>query len=127
MLVIDDEPLLVKVMSRLLSRTHCVDATTSAKQALSRLIDGERYAIIFCDVLMPEMNGLDFFDEVARQVPAQARRIVFVTGGITDATLRARLTKIGAPVLHKPVDWQVLAQLVDEYFELDASSAIAGE
>lgn len=127
MLVIDDEPLIVEVLRRLLSQANRVDATTSAKQALGRLIDGDRYDIIFCDILMPEMNGLDFFDEVARRVPAQARRIVFVTGGVTDPALRTRLSKIDAPVLDKPVDYRVLQQLADEYLELDASSANAGE
>ncbi len=126
-LVLDDEPLILDVMRRLLSRTHRVDATTSAKQALGRLLAGERYDIIFCDVRMPEMNGLDFFDEVARQIPAQARRIVFVTGGITNPALRTRLTTIGAPVLDKPVDYRVLAQLADDYLEPEGTSATAGE
>ena len=119
MWVIDDEPLIVDVLRRLLSQTNRVDIATSAKQALGRLLAGERYDIVFCDILMPEMNGLDFFDEVARRVPAQARRIVFVTGGVTDPEMRKRLSKLDAPVLDKPVDYRVLQQLADEYLELE--------
>lgn len=126
-LLIDDEPLIIDVLKRLLSRTHAVETATSANQALGRLIAGERYDIIFCDILMPLVNGLDFFDEVSRQIPGQARRIVFVTGGINDPVLRARLSKTDAPVLDKPVDYRVLQQLADEYLELDASSASTGE
>lgn len=126
-LFIEDEPLLLHVMTKLLSRTHRVDAATSAKQALVWLLDGERYDIVFCDIHMPEMNGLEFFDAVVRQVPCQARRIVFLTGGITDPSLRTRLSKADVPVLDKPVDYRVLQQLADEYLELDASSTSAEE
>jgi CheY-like chemotaxis protein len=126
-LVIDDEPLIVHIVGKLLSQTHRVDVTTRAKDALECLLRGERYDIIFCDISMPAMTGLDFFDQVARQVPAQARRIVFVTGGITDPAMHARLSKIDVPVLEKPVDYRVMQQLADDYIDLRASPIAASE
>lgn len=127
MLVIDDEPLLLSALQRLLSLTNRVDVTTSAEDAVERLLRGERYDIILCDVLMPEMTGVDFFDEVARRLPAQALRIVFVTGGVTDPALRERLHESGAPVLEKPVEFRVLQDLADEYADAQEPRAAASE
>ena len=124
-LVVDDEPLLIRIVGRLLSEVHRVDLTTSAKDALGRLLSGERYDIVFCDVLMPGMNGVEFYEEVARKSPAQARRIVFVTGGVTDPTLRTRLASMEVPVLEKPVDIRVMQRLADEYLEMSLASRLA--
>jgi CheY-like chemotaxis protein len=127
-LVVDDEPLLAQILGRLLSDAHRVDVTTSVRDALDRMVRGERYDIVFCDVLMGEMSGLDFLDEVVRHVPGQARRIVFFTGGVTDPALRARLDMAAAPVLEKPVDIRVMLRLVDEYQALSASpQAVASD
>ncbi len=126
-LVVDDEPLLVRIVGRLLSEVHRVDLATSAHDALDRLLSGERYDIVFCDVMMPEMNGVEFYEEVAQRSPAQARRIVFVTGGVTDSALRTRLASKGVPVLEKPVDIRVMQRLADEYLEMPAAQAAASE
>lgn len=127
-LLVDDEPLLVQVLTRLLSEVHAVDASTSAKDALGRLLRSEPYDVIFCDVSMPGMSGVDFYDEVSRRSPAQARRIVFITGGVLDAAVRQRLADIDVPVLEKPVELRLLLRLADEYLELGATKqASAGE
>ncbi len=126
-LVVDDEPLLVRIVGRLLSVVHRVHITTSAKDALRRILSGERYNIVFCDVMMPEMNGVEFYEKVAQTNPAQARRIVFITGGVTDPALRTRLTSKEVPVLEKPVDIRLMQRLADEYLEMPAAQAAASE
>ena len=37
--------------------------------------------MILCDLMMPEMTGMDLYDELAPRAPAQAERIIFMTGG----------------------------------------------
>lgn len=112
-LVVDDEPRSAWVLAKLLADDHRVDVASSAKDALGRLLWGERYDVILCNVSMPEMGGLDFHEEVARRLPAQARRIVFLTGGTTDPATRARLDAVGCVVLEKPIDMVCLRRLVD--------------
>jgi CheY-like chemotaxis protein len=62
---------------------------------------------------MPEMSGIDFHDEVARSLPAQARRIVFVTGGVANRAHLARIETSQRMVLAKPVDVDQLRAVVD--------------
>ncbi len=114
-LVVDDEPLVTQALARLLSMKHHVDAAGGGREALSRLLSGERYDVILCDISMPDITGLDVYDEVARQLPEQAARIVFVTGGITSASHRARLDAISALVLEKPVDVDCILSVVDDF------------
>jgi CheY-like chemotaxis protein len=111
-LVIDDDPAMAKVIQLLLGDYHDVEVFTSARRALARLHDGERYDAIVCDVMMPEMSGVDFHAELAEHEPDLASGIIFLTGGAF--TLRARefLDRIPNPCLEKPFDFENLRALV---------------
>jgi CheY-like chemotaxis protein len=126
-LVVDDEPLMGRALSIVLSDAHRVDVVTSAKDALGRLLWGERYDVILSDITMPEMNGVEFHDAVARVSPAQARRIVFVTGGVLDGALHARIEASGRTVLEKPVEVDRLLSLVDAHVGGGPPLTAAGE
>jgi CheY-like chemotaxis protein len=111
-LVVDDEPLLAAALVRMLSGDYDVDSTIDPKEALARLASGQRYDAILCDVCMPVVSGVDFHEEVARDEPMQASRIVFVTGGVTDARLAERLAALPNAVLGKPLERRVLERAV---------------
>ena len=65
---------------------HEVVDLTSAEQALERIRKGERFDLIFCDLMMPRVTGMDFHAALAVEAPEQARRTVFLTGGACGAT-----------------------------------------
>lgn len=79
-LVVDDESAIGKAIRRILSGEHDVTLETDARSAFERLTH-ETFDVIFCDLMMPNMSGMDFFDQVAARSPALAERIVFLTGG----------------------------------------------
>jgi CheY-like chemotaxis protein len=103
-LVVDDEPLLAAALVRMLSNDYDVESTIDPQEALARLASGQRYDAILCDVCMPVVTGVDFHDEVARHEPMLASRIVFITGGVTDAGLAERLGALPNAVLGKPLE-----------------------
>lgn len=111
-LIVDDEPLLGRALSLVLSDVHHVDVVTSAKDAIVRLLSGEYYDVILSDIAMPGMNGVDFYDQVARTHPHQARRIVFVTGGVVNDAVRARVEATQRRVLEKPIGADRLRAIV---------------
>ncbi|MEJ7728110.1 MAG: response regulator [Polyangiaceae bacterium] len=80
-LVVDDEPMVARAISRMLGRDHEVTATTHAREALERMRAGERFDIIFSDLMMPEMSGMELFAAIGAVAPEQAQRVVFLTGG----------------------------------------------
>lgn len=104
-----------RALSTLLSKAHRVDVATRARDAIARLLSGHCYDVILCDVMMPEMSGIDFHDEVARAMPEQAERIVFVTGGVPHPEVRARVDASSRMVLEKPVPADRLSAVVDAH------------
>jgi CheY-like chemotaxis protein len=104
LLIIDDEPLLITALSRTLSPEHEVVAFTNAREALERLRAGERYALILCDLMMPEMTGMELHATLAREAPGQAERMVFLTGGAFTEAARAFLENTQLPWLEKPFE-----------------------
>jgi two-component system cell cycle sensor histidine kinase/response regulator CckA len=79
-LVVDDEVAIGKAIRRILSNEHDVTLESDARVALDR-VTRESYDVVFCDLMMPNMSGMDFFDQVTQKKPALAERIVFLTGG----------------------------------------------
>jgi signal transduction histidine kinase len=79
-LVVDDEVAIGKAIRRILSSEHDVTLESDARIALER-ITSESYDVVFCDLMMPNMSGMDFFDQVTQKKPDLAERIVFLTGG----------------------------------------------
>jgi CheY-like chemotaxis protein len=80
-LVVDDEEIVLRSVQRLLSKEHDVVAVVKAKAALSLCADGETFDVILCDLMMPDMTGMDLHGELSRVAPKQAGRMIFMTGG----------------------------------------------
>jgi two-component system cell cycle sensor histidine kinase/response regulator CckA len=99
-LVVDDEPRLTNVLEDLLSE-HQVTTSNSGRAALA-LLATHSYDVVLCDLVMPELTGMDVYDEVARRDPALASRIVFMTGGAFTERARDFLAHHDNLVLHKP-------------------------
>jgi signal transduction histidine kinase len=121
-LVVDDEPIVCFSLERLLSPEGDVVALTSARQALSIVREGERFDVILCDLMMPEMDAPVLYDELRAIAPAQAERMVFVTGGAFTVRAREFLESVPNPRLGKPFDIEALVALVRSRIG-DAASA----
>src|SRR5262245_40677839 len=111
-LAIDDEPMMVKAISRMLSLDHEVLASGDGQQAIDWIRDGQRFDVILCDLLMPRVTGMDFHTELLRIAPDQAERVIFLTGGAFTPDTQAFLETIGNPRLEKPFDPAALRALV---------------
>jgi len=114
-LVVDDDTLVAKAMSRLLAEHHEVLALTSAGEALARLERGERFDLIFCDLMMPVTTGVEFHQRLLSLDRQQAERTIFITGGaFTDAS-RKFLETTANDRLEKPFDQHKLRQIIARY------------
>ncbi len=111
-LVVDDEPLIGKSVSRMLSREHDVVSSTDPRQALAQLLGGERFDLVLCDVMMPGMNGVDFLRELERQRPGAGEVVVFITGGPFTAGAQDFLENSGHVHIQKPFEIDVLRDLL---------------
>jgi signal transduction histidine kinase len=111
-LVIDDEPMINAILRRMLGRDHEVMSASSVREALERLKKGERYDLILCDLMMPEMTGMDLHAELVRTSPALAERLIFMTGGAFTPAAREFLDDVPNARVEKPFDVQNLRALI---------------
>ena len=111
-LIVDDEPLLVRSYTRILERDHEVTALSSAKEALRRIEAGESWDVILCDLHMPELDGMAFYERLSRARPEQASRLVFITGGAFTPRAKAFLESTTRPTIEKPLHPEALRALV---------------
>jgi len=113
-LVIDDEPMIARLVQRTLSAEHDVVATVRAAEALERLAAGERFDVILCDLMMPQMTGMELHAELCRVDQAQASRMIFLTGGAFTPAARAFLDEVPNQRVEKPFDSKHLRALVND-------------
>jgi len=111
-LLIDDEPVLRKVFSQLLSRHHDVAAAGSGAEALLALQVAE-FDVIVCDVMMQEMDGCQLYRRIAAEYPGLERRVVFITGGTFTRELDDFLASLPNQLLTKPFNLESILATID--------------
>ena len=114
LLILDDDPSLLFVLSRTLENglDHCtVDACESGAQALD-LVKAHTYDTIISDVTMPGMNGWQFLRAVKE---AETDTPVFLmSGGAEHGTMRDALEAGAAGFFAKPLDPNLFVETVRE-------------
>ncbi len=113
-LVVDDEAMIRRSITRALSGQHDVTTASGGREALELLVAGERFDLIFCDLMMPEMTGMELHAVLAMTVPEQASTMVFLTGGAFTESARRFLAQVPNVTLDKPFDPQQMLRLVNE-------------
>lgn len=102
-LVIDDEPSIVRAVQRALGRTHHVEGTSDSREARARLSgDKPDIDVILCDIMMPHITGPELFDQVVSANPELADRFVFISGGVAYPAIEAFLNADGRRWIEKP-------------------------
>ncbi|MEO7331544.1 MAG: ATP-binding protein [Minicystis sp.] len=112
-LVVDDEPLVGETLRRML-RGNEVEVVTRGREALALVLDGRRFDVILCDLMMPVMTGMDLHAELSIMAPEQAARMIFMTGAAFTSRSQAFLDDIKNPRLDKPINAKVLRAAVHE-------------
>ena len=111
-LVVDDEARVGQSVARTISDVADVTVLTEARVALERLARGERWDSILCDLLMPEMSGIDLYRDTLLVAPDAAPAFIFMTGGAFTSHAQAFLASISNPCLEKPFDVAKVRHLV---------------
>jgi signal transduction histidine kinase len=101
-LIIDDEAMMIDLLNSMLQDEYQVTAFPSSRQALECLLTERFFDVILCDLMMPDLNGMDLYAEVLKERPEQAARFVFMTGGAFTDRASEFLDSIDSPPLNKP-------------------------
>jgi two-component system, NtrC family, sensor kinase len=112
--VVDDEPMVASTLARVLALHYDVTvAKGGGQEILDRLERGERFDVLLCDLMMPEMTGMELWSRLESRWPALAQRVLFLTGGAFTAEARAFLAAHPEDCLEKPFELPVLRRRVD--------------
>ncbi len=111
-LVVDDDEHVAGAVARVLGEVYDVLVATSVAAA-QQLLDEHACHIVVSDVSMPERTGVDLYEWLIDRSPKLAERVVFVTGGVTDARAAAVLAATPNARLAKPFNSTELRRVVD--------------
>lgn len=110
-LVVDDEIEVGLAIERILGREHDVVLAKTGREALLQL-DDRSWDVVLCDLMMPEMTGVEVYRRAVAARPELARKFVFLTGGSFDEDVRAFLLDVPNGLVEKPFDARDLRALV---------------
>ncbi len=112
-LLIDDEPMILRTLQRVLC-DHDVVAVEKVGAALALLEQGERFDVIFSDLIMPELGGIELYERLLGEFPEVAPRVVFLSGGAQSVRELEFTASVPNACLDKPVPIATLRALVQE-------------
>ncbi|HUI26606.1 MAG TPA: ATP-binding protein [Candidatus Kryptonia bacterium] len=101
-LVVDDEDQVAESLLALLAQEGLsAQRAASGAEALARLAS-QSFDVVLLDVRLPDIAGPAVYAQLLARQPAQAERVIFVTGGLWRSESRLRLQLPPQPVLSKP-------------------------
>jgi CheY-like chemotaxis protein len=115
LLLIDDEPRLGLTLSAGLRHHVDVVSVLGGREAIALLGRGESFDLILCDLTMPDLTGMDVFEQVVRSRPELRRRFVFTTGGAVTERARQFLEAMPDQRLDKPFRLEQVEALLRDH------------
>ena len=115
-LVIDDEPMIGRLVQRILAQD--VLFFSDPHEALRHLRDDEDFDVVLCDSTMPGMTGREFYRRLQHEFTELAPRFVLITGGLTSSWQE---DPDSPPILTKPFSMNTLRQMVRQVGDAEAA------
>ncbi len=109
-LMIDDEPMLLRALESALGDSHDVLTAHGGAAALEMLALDRAFDLVICDLQMPGIDGVAVYEALATSAPPLLSRLVIMSGGAVTSRASQFLATTRPRVLGKPIDIdQVLA------------------
>ena len=126
-LVVDDDPTNITVISGVLKDSFRIKVATNGKQALAMARAPDKLDLILLDVVMPEMDGFEVCRHLKANPATREIPVIFLTG-VTDAENEEKGFEIGAvDYIHKPFSAPIVLVRVRTQLALQAALRQARE
>ena len=116
-LLIDDEAFIVAALRRLLGVEHDITAVMCAPDAIALIENGHRFDVILCDLRMPGMSGIDFYEKLRTFAADMTARIIFCTGATFSTDTHQFFERVPNQLLEKPFDPGAVRTLVRRFVD----------
>jgi signal transduction histidine kinase/ActR/RegA family two-component response regulator len=120
LIVDDDRPVAAAIAFEL--DTHDVVVAESGREALEILRREKDFDLVLCDLMMPEISGMDVYESLRLTDPSLLKRVVLMTGGAFTARAAQFLAEREPPLLEKPFYSGQLHAVVDALEDHGANS-----
>ena len=114
-LVVDDEPAIRRLITRVLSSYGSVTTAASGRAAQQLLDSNDEFDIVICDVIMKDGDGAALYDWITEHRPQLANRVLFITG-----MTHPESTRPNVPVIQKPFTTQRFLSAIFNVLEKQA-------
>lgn len=114
-LLAEDSKVNQMVLSALLTkRGHTVDIANDGQEALKAVADGGNYDIVLMDIRMPNMDGVEAFEQIRKLEGSVAKvPIIAVTADVSESNI-SEYKRVGFDAIaHKPVVTNDLFEKID--------------
>jgi len=113
-LLVDDESAVRRALRKIFENGGLtVREAESGRAALEAIAMDTDIAAVVSDFLMPEINGLDFYDALVAVAPHLKHRVVFLTGAARDPMVHNALEQRGVPLINKLEDLHIVLDAVN--------------
>lgn len=120
LVVEDDVNIRGNVVEFLLMNEFEVDSANNGVEGLARF-ESFKPDLIICDIMMPEMDGYTFLDELQRKFPLSLSIFIFLTAKNSQADQRKGMNLGADDYIIKPFTFSELLQTIEKKFEKNAS------
>ncbi len=116
-LIVDDDEGICRAHSKLLERAGFTVSSVDNALAAFEALQTTQFGVILCDIQMPGLSGMSFFEQLEEQLPQMASRVVFVSGFVDQHDTHEFLVRTGQPFLSKPSTRKELVDVVSQMIE----------
>lgn len=112
LLVDDDMSVLSGFRRHLQNDDMSIEFALSGGQALRRMLSDTPPDAVVCDILLPDISGIEVYQRAVAANPSFRQRFAVATGASGTPSVMSFLATFSGPVLHKPIDAAQLSQAV---------------
>ena len=114
-LFIDDERFLLNAYRRAFARRVEVHIAHGGEEGIRMLQEVEGIDVVFCDLVMPRVSGIEVWAWVKQHRPDLLERFVVITGGQHGERNKEFLERTQLPVVHKPFRVREVVDMINRF------------
>lgn len=112
-LIVDDDPVTLNILERILGKYHEIVTVNSSLEALKILSQKNKFDLVITDIHMPDVSGIDLYKFILNNHPGLERNMIFMSGGVMNETTNDFIIQTKNDLLLKPFTPEQLIHVIN--------------